>query len=179
MIYNKSSKSFIFGKLNSDKSSFEVSSGNLNNLKELAGKCEIIVVENLKYLFICELQSGNKSAFLLDPLAKSETKISSLGFENKEMIRNLIFDNKNEKAPIAFVVRKTQAINEYSVEVLKFISESTSFESLGIKSFALADGDEIKIIRGNYSNESKERYSYVFVTKLHQIRTVHIHDNVN
>jgi len=154
----------------------------LNSLNGLAN-CEINNVENLKYLFICEsTQSKNKLAFLLDPSLKDSSessKIKSAEFEAKEMIRNIIFDNRNRKFPFVFVVRKTQANNEYTVEALKFKKESSSFESLGAESYDLSYDDEIKLIKGDFGNEeSKKRFSYVIVTKFHQIRTIHKNENV-
>lgn len=177
LIYDNSTNRFVFGKLNKEKTSFDVNTGKLSDLNGLRN-CEINDVENTKFLFICESQSKYKSAFLLNPLNNSESKLKGLELETKDMIKNIIFDNKNGKNPFIFVVRKTQANDEFSVEAFKFERDNSSFKSLGSKSHNLADGDEIKMIRGNFNSEGKERFSYVIVTKHHQIRTVHLNETV-
>jgi len=179
MIYNNSDNSFVFGKLNNDKSTYEVATETLNDLKGLSN-CEINPMEDIKYFLNCKSQSLNRSAFLLDPQSKADSKLKSLEFAPKEDRRDIIFDNKNNiKNSIIFVVRKNHKNNnEFSVEALRFDVEKSLFISLGTENFILSEGDEIKIIRGNYNTENKERWSYIVITKLNQIRTVLIHDDV-
>lgn len=178
LVFDGSTNTFVFGKLNENKKNYEVISGLLENLKEFKN-CEIKNLQSNRFIFVCDNKVLSKSAFLFEPLDKSEAKIKSLDFGSKDIITNIFFDNKYNTIPLVFLIRKnTEKNNEYLVETFGFDNEKSSFISMGNKSYSLQEDDEIKIIRGNYKTENKNSLSYIIVTKFHQIRIIHIHNEV-